>query len=218
LVYDLPEAGDTAGSGWRKSPRGGSRSPDCSRRRRLPSGWPLSPDFSVYCGIPKKDVAEILPALDLVPVAVEHERAGLGVTGGTRSGHERGEVTADAGVAFDSLAWDRPASPDCFEFRHRLEAYTPKEKRGPRLTTPCRFLRPATGSSGGSTRAGRAPCSSPAASIWKDGIPLEPARRRHARALWSAAAWVARARSGVDWVDAGRGEAGAGQRSQAERP
>ena len=174
-------------------------------------------DFSVYCGIPKKDVSEILPALDLVPVAVEAWSdpawaSPAALEAGTNGARSRPTLVSP----FDSLAWDRPRLARLFEFRHRLEAYTPKEKRvhgyysmpvlvGDRLV--------------GRVDPGREGTLLVARGVHlEDGIPLEPAVVGTARALWSAAAWVGSSEIRVDWVTPGEARPALDSALKAERP
>ena len=87
-------------------------------------------DLAVYHGVPAKQVPPVLEAAGLVPVRVEGwtkpayaDPAALEVLGRRLRG--RSLLLSP----FDSLIWDRPRTERLFGFRHRLEAYTPRDKR-----------------------------------------------------------------------------------------
>ncbi len=87
-------------------------------------------DVATYHGLPRPLVRRVLPSTGLVPVAVEGWKtpayadpdalAALGTRARGRS------VLLSP---FDSLIWYRDRVERLFGLRHRLEAYTPKEKR-----------------------------------------------------------------------------------------
>ena len=173
-------------------------------------------DFSVYCGIPKKDVAEILPDLGLLPVSVEGWKdaawaSPAALEAGTAGARSRPILVSP----FDSLVWDRPRAERLFEFRHRLEAYTPKEKRvhgyysmpvlvGDRLI--------------GRVDPGREGDVLVARGVHlEDGVPLGPAALGTARALWAAASWVGSRSVRIEWVTPGEARPALDSALQAER-
>jgi uncharacterized protein YcaQ len=87
-------------------------------------------DLATYHGIPRVLVRQVLPSAGLVPVAVEgwkppaYAAPDALATLGTRA---RGRHVLLS--PFDSLIWYRERVERLFGLRHRLEAYTPKEKR-----------------------------------------------------------------------------------------
>ncbi len=174
-------------------------------------------DFSVYCGIPKRDVAEILPSLGLVQVAVDGWKttawaSPAALEAGTSGARSRATLVSP----FDSLVWDRPRAERLFEFRHRLEAYTPKEKRVhgyysmPVLVGDRLVGRVDPGREGGLLVARGVHL--------EDGVPLGPATTGTARALWSAAAWVGSSDVRVDWVTPGEARPALDRALEVERP
>jgi hypothetical protein len=87
-------------------------------------------DLAVYHGVPRPLVRKVLPATALAEVTVEGwtqrayaDPAALSALG-TRA---RGRSVLLS--PFDSLLWYRERVDRLFGLRHRLEAYTPKEKR-----------------------------------------------------------------------------------------
>jgi uncharacterized protein len=87
-------------------------------------------DLAVYHGLSRPLVRQVLPETGLTKVAVEGWKdpgwvslealAGLG---------SRARARSVLLSPFDSLIWDRKRVERLFGLRHRLEAYTPKEKR-----------------------------------------------------------------------------------------
>jgi uncharacterized protein YcaQ len=174
-------------------------------------------DFSVYCGIPKSDVAEVLPALGLQPIKVEGwSDPAWAWPAGLEAGSSGMKSRPCLVSPFDSLAWDRPRLERLFEFRHRLEAYTPKEKRvhgyysmpvlvGDRLV--------------GRVDPGRDGNVLVARGVHlEDGAPLAPAVVGTARALWSAAAWVGSSDVRIDWVTPGEARPALDSALKSEQP
>jgi uncharacterized protein YcaQ len=87
-------------------------------------------EIAAYCGVPRKVAAAVIPELLLEEVAVEGwskpafaVKSALGEpTKGLRS---RSVLLSP----FDSTIWYRPRVEQAFGFRHRLEAYVPRDKR-----------------------------------------------------------------------------------------
>ena len=87
-------------------------------------------DLSMYHGVPRAMVLRALPETELVPVSVEGwkqpafaDPAALAALG------KRARGKSVMLSPFDSLIWFRDRVERLFGLRHRLEAYTPKEKR-----------------------------------------------------------------------------------------
>jgi uncharacterized protein YcaQ len=87
-------------------------------------------DLGAYHGIARRQVEKTLPATILVPARVEGwnqpayvTEAGLGSLGRRQRG--RSVLVSP----FDSLTWYRERTERLFGFRHRLEAYVPRERR-----------------------------------------------------------------------------------------
>ncbi|WP_228473810.1 winged helix-turn-helix domain-containing protein [Streptomyces calidiresistens] len=74
-------------------------------------------------------VARALPGTDLVPVAVEGWREPAWADPTALREPARGRHRTTLLSPFDSLIWDRRRTERIFGMVHRLEAYTPKEKR-----------------------------------------------------------------------------------------
>jgi uncharacterized protein len=87
-------------------------------------------DLATYHGISRKLVRQVLPSSRLVKVSVAgwaqpaYAEPGVLAAVGTRV---RGRTVLLS--PFDSLIWYRERLERLFDVRHRLEAYTPKEKR-----------------------------------------------------------------------------------------
>jgi hypothetical protein len=128
-VYDLAERAvpaDLLAQEWTDE--------QCARRLVAAAGSSLGvateADLAVYHGLPRPLVRRALPSTDLVEVAVAGwtqpayaDPAALAALG-TRA---RGRTVLLS--PFDSLIWYRDRLERLFGLRHRLEAYTPKEKR-----------------------------------------------------------------------------------------
>jgi hypothetical protein len=106
----------------------------CARRLVTAAGRSLGvateADLAVYHGVPRTLVRKVLPSAGLVEVTVE---------GWTQRAHADPAALDALGTRargrsvllspFDSLLWYRERVERLFGLRHRLEAYTPKEKR-----------------------------------------------------------------------------------------
>ncbi|MCF2533918.1 winged helix-turn-helix domain-containing protein [Yinghuangia soli] len=85
----------------------------------------------------RAQVEAVLPDTGLVPVAVEGWSTANGSAGPAAAWAHPDELAAPPKgrhrttllSPFDSLVWDRPRTARVFGFNHRLEAYTPKDKR-----------------------------------------------------------------------------------------
>ena len=97
-------------------------------------GVATSKDLSDYHRLKVDQVVAALPDSGLLPVLVE----GWGRGGGTApawvdpaalAAEPRGRHRTTLLSPFDSLIWDRARTERIFGLSHRLEAYTPKEKR-----------------------------------------------------------------------------------------
>jgi uncharacterized protein YcaQ len=93
-------------------------------------GVATAADLADYFRMPRPLVAQAVADTDLVPVMVNGwtgpawaDPAGLEVLG--RRGRHRTALLSP----FDSLIWDRARTERLFGFAHRLEAYTPKDRR-----------------------------------------------------------------------------------------
>jgi uncharacterized protein len=128
-VYDLAERAipaDLLAQDWSDE--------ECALRLVTAAGRSLGvateADLSVYHGVPRPLVRRVLPSSGLVEVAVEGwkqaayaDQAALLALGARARG--RSVLLSP----FDSLIWYRERLERLFGLRHRLEAYTPKEKR-----------------------------------------------------------------------------------------
>jgi hypothetical protein len=87
-------------------------------------------DLAVYHGVPRPLVRRVLASSGLVPVAVAGWKQAAYADPGALSAvgtRMRGRTVLLS--PFDSLIWYRERLERLFGFRHRLEAYTPKERR-----------------------------------------------------------------------------------------
>ncbi len=87
-------------------------------------------DLATYHGLPRSLVRRVLPGTGLVQVAVEGWKPPAYADPDALSGlgtRARGRSVLLS--PFDSLIWYRERVERLFGLRHRLEAYTPKEKR-----------------------------------------------------------------------------------------
>lgn len=87
-------------------------------------------DLATYHGLPRPLVRRVLPSSGLVPVAVEGWKPPAYADPDALSGlGTRARGRSILLSPFDSLIWYRERVERLFGLRHRLEAYTPKEKR-----------------------------------------------------------------------------------------
>jgi uncharacterized protein YcaQ len=87
-------------------------------------------DLADYYRLGKASVDASLEASGLVPVAVRGWHAlGWADPDGLAALSERGRHRTTLLSPFDSLVWDRARTERVFKLWHRLEAYTPKDKR-----------------------------------------------------------------------------------------
>ncbi len=142
-------------------------------------------DLSMYHGVPRAMVLRALPETELVPVSVEGwkqpafaDPAALAALG------KRARGKSVMLSPFDSLIWFRDRVERLFGLRHRLEAYTPKEKR-----VYGYFAMPVLG---GTRLVGLVdPGRLDDALVAKQVTLLDPSAVDHvARALLEAASWV----------------------------
>ncbi|QMU75320.1 winged helix-turn-helix domain-containing protein [Streptacidiphilus sp. PB12-B1b] len=97
-------------------------------------GVATAKDLSDYHRLKSQQVTAALPDSGLVPVLVEGwGRAGAAATAwadpAALAAEPRGRHRTTLLSPFDSLVWDRARTERIFGLTHRLEAYTPKEKR-----------------------------------------------------------------------------------------
>ena len=194
-VYDLAERAvpaDLLAQEWTDE--------ECARYLVAAAGRSLGvateADLATYHGVPRSLVRRVLPSTDLVEVAVEgwiprsyaDPRALTAL--GTRA---RGRSVLLS--PFDSLIWYRERAERLFGLRHRLEAYTPKEKR-----TYGYFAMPVLA---GTRIVGLVdPGHREDLLVAKQVTLLRPTATRHvARALVEAAAWVGCTRCAVERVE-----------------
>jgi uncharacterized protein len=161
-------------------------------------GVATAADLVAYCGIRSDDVARLLPGLGLVPVAVDGWPApAWGVPGLLEAGARGLRSRPTLLSPFDSLVWDRDRAERLFNFRYRLEAYTPRAKR-----VHGYFSMPLLA---GDRLVARVDPGRDGSTFVAKGVHLEPGAGDVAidalgRALWSAAAWVGSDDVRVDWV------------------
>ncbi|MFD9129260.1 winged helix-turn-helix domain-containing protein [Kitasatospora sp. NPDC059571] len=86
-------------------------------------------DLGDYHRLRKEQVAAALPDSGLVPVAVAGWTTPAWAVAGAVAAVPRGRHRSTMLSPFDSLVWDRARTERIFGMTHRLEAYTPKEKR-----------------------------------------------------------------------------------------
>jgi uncharacterized protein YcaQ len=96
----------------------------------LALGVASAADISAYHGIARRDVERTLPSTTLLQARVEGWNQPAYVTDDSvsvlgRRLHGRSVLISP----FDSLTWYRERTERLFGFRHRLEAYVPREKR-----------------------------------------------------------------------------------------
>ncbi len=87
-------------------------------------------DLAVYHGVPQTLVRQVLSATGLTKVSVEGwKQAAYADPGALSMAGSRMRGRTVLLSPFDSLIWYRDRVERLFDLRHRLEAYTPKEKR-----------------------------------------------------------------------------------------
>jgi len=155
-------------------------------------------DLGAYCGITPKTIARLAPDLGLVPVSVEGWSVAAWAVphlleAGTHGLRSRPTLLSP----FDSLLWDRNRVERLFEFRHRLEAYTPRAKR-----VYGYFAMPLLA---GDQLVARVDPGREGTTLVAKGVHLEPGAGKATfatlgRALWAAASWVGSDDVRVDWV------------------
>jgi uncharacterized protein YcaQ len=104
------------------------------RQSGVALGVATAKDLSDYHRLKSQQVAAALPDSGLVPVLVEGwGRAGAAAAAwadpAALAAEPRGRHRTTLLSPFDSLIWDRARTERIFGLSHRLEAYTPKEKR-----------------------------------------------------------------------------------------
>jgi uncharacterized protein len=128
-VYDLAERAipaDLLGQEWSDE--------ECARHLVAAAGRALGvateADLAVYHGLPRALVRRVLPESGLTEVSVEGWRQTAYAD--ARALESLGARARGRNVLlspFDSLIWYRERVERLFDVRHRLEAYTPKDKR-----------------------------------------------------------------------------------------
>jgi uncharacterized protein len=128
-VYDLAERAipaDLLGQDWSDD--------ECAVRLVAAAGRALGvateADLAVYHGVPRALVRRVLAASGLTEVSVAGWKQAAYADPGALSAvgtRMRGRTVLLS--PFDSLIWYRERVERLFDHRHRLEAYTPKEKR-----------------------------------------------------------------------------------------
>jgi uncharacterized protein YcaQ len=107
---------------------------ECARRLVSAAGRALGvateADLAVYHGVPRALVRRVVGASGLVPVSVAGwKQAAYADPGAVEAAGARTRGRTVLLSPFDSLIWYRERVERLFGLRHRLEAYTPKEKR-----------------------------------------------------------------------------------------
>ena len=128
-VYDLAERAipaDLLSREWTDE--------ECAERLAAAAGRSLGvateADLATYHGLPRVLVRRALPATGLVPVSVEGWKpAAYADPDALAMLATRARGRSVLLSPFDSLIWYRERVERLFGLRHRLEAYTPKEKR-----------------------------------------------------------------------------------------
>ncbi|HEX4433326.1 MAG TPA: crosslink repair DNA glycosylase YcaQ family protein [Acidimicrobiales bacterium] len=128
-VYDLAERAipaDLLGADWSDE--------ECAVRLVAAAGRAMGvateADLAVYHGVPRPLVRRVLPSSGLTEVSVAGWKQAAYADPGALSAvstRMRGRTVTLS--PFDSLIWYRERLERLFDLRHRLEAYTPKEKR-----------------------------------------------------------------------------------------
>jgi uncharacterized protein len=128
-VYDLAERaipGPLLATDWTDE--------ECAVRLVVAAGRSMGvateADLAVYHGVPRPLVRRVLGSSGLAKVSVAGwKQAAYADPGALRAAGSRARGRTVLLSPFDSLIWYRPRLERLFDLRHRLEAYTPKEKR-----------------------------------------------------------------------------------------
>jgi uncharacterized protein YcaQ len=106
---------------------------ECMRRLVAQAGAAMGvatrADLADYHRLKGEQVTAVIEETGLVPVEVEGWGKPAWADPAALAGEVRGRHRTTLLSPFDSLIWDRPRTERIFGFTHRLEAYTPKEKR-----------------------------------------------------------------------------------------
>ncbi|SEN58615.1 hypothetical protein SAMN05216267_100713 [Actinacidiphila rubida] len=106
---------------------------ECMRRLVAQAGAAMGvatrADLADYHRLKGEQVAAVIEDTGLVPVDVAGWGKPAWADPAALTGEPRGRHRTTLLSPFDSLIWDRPRTERIFGFTHRLEAYTPKEKR-----------------------------------------------------------------------------------------
>lgn len=86
-------------------------------------------DLADYHRLKGEQVTAVIADTGLVPVEVEGWGKPAWADPAALASEPRGRHRTTLLSPFDSLVWDRPRTERIFGFTHRLEAYTPKQKR-----------------------------------------------------------------------------------------
>jgi uncharacterized protein len=165
-------------------------------------GVATTADVAAYCGLARADAKDVLDALveelKVVPVRVEGWRPPAFADPGLLSaGTARLRSRPTLLSPFDSLVWDRPRTERVFDFRYRLEAYTPKHKRVHGYYSMPLLV--------GDSIVGKVDPGRDGATFLAKGVHLETEASAAAleglgMALLQAASWVGSDDIRVDWV------------------
>ncbi|HVB92362.1 MAG TPA: crosslink repair DNA glycosylase YcaQ family protein [Acidimicrobiales bacterium] len=153
-------------------------------------------DLSAYHGVPRKLVRQVMGSTELSAVEVEGWKQPAFVAPGSLdvlNSRARGRSLLIS--PFDSLIWYRDRAERLFGIRHRLEAYTPKEKRQYGY-----FAMPVLG---GTRMVGLVDPGRRDGALVAKQVTLQTADavRHVARALHEAASWVGCRKIEVERVD-----------------
>ncbi len=199
-VYDLPERAVPA------ELLGAAVSADDQMRHLLRQaagalGVATVKDFATFCGMKPPEVTGLVGDLGLVPVSVEGWRSPAWAVGemleaGTAGLRSRPRLVSP----FDSLVWDRDRTERLFDFRHRLEAYTPRPQRVHGYFSMPLLV--------GDSLVGRVDPGRDGTTFVAKGVHLEPHAKPAAIlglavALREAASWVGSDDIRVEWVTPG---------------
>jgi uncharacterized protein YcaQ len=130
-IYDVPDRALPAPVMQRSAPDLASAQRELLRLSIRALGVATERDLRDYFRLPTADaskrIAELVESADLVPAHVESWKAPAFVA---RQADERPLAATRALLSpFDSLIWERQRTERLFDFRYRLEIYTPAHRR-----------------------------------------------------------------------------------------
>lgn len=196
-IYDLPERAVPAEL-FRASVSADDQMRHLLRQAAGALGVATVRDFATFCGLKQPEVAGIVGDLGLVPVSVAGWRSPAWAVAealetGTTGLRSRPRLVSP----FDSLVWDRDRTERLFDFRHRLEAYTPRPQRVHGYFSMPLLV--------GDSLVGRVDPGRDGTTFVAKGVHLEPHAKPAAIlglavALREAASWVGSDDIRVEWV------------------